>query len=339
MAGLDDLRLRPEDLARVGRGLARPENVLAFRDGTVFTSSNQGHITRIAPDGRQWRIGRVPFDAPTTMALDDDDSLIVNNTGDGNLYRLHLDGRSELLLDTIEGRPIGSANYVFLDSRGRLWIAVATRNVPPHGPADPSSASGYIAVLEDGEARVVADGLAWPNEVRLDATESCAYVPETMARRVLRFRVTDDGGLADREVHGPERLDPGILPDGIALDEEGNVWVALLSGNGVVVIRPDGSTHTLFEDRNEEALAQLAAEYDARAIQFPSILACRGPRVQTLTSIGFGGPDLKTVFMGSLLMPHLLSFASPVAGLPLRHQHRPAAPQQPESALAPLDAE
>jgi sugar lactone lactonase YvrE len=338
MPDISTVSLRPEDLRRVGRDLARPENVLAFRDGTVFASSNKGHITRIAPDGRQWRIGQVPHDAPTTMALADDDTLIVNNTGDGNLYRLHLDGRSELLLDTIEGRPIGSANHVFLDSRGRLWIAVATRNVPPHGPADPTAATGYIAVLEDGRARVVADGLAWPNEVRLDATESYAYVPETMAQRVVRFRVTDAGELTDKEVVGPQRLGPGLLPDGIALDVDGNVWVALLSGNGVIVIRPDGSTHTLFQDRNDEALAALAVEYDARAIQFPSILACRGPQVQTLTSIGFGGPELKTVFMGSLLMPHLLSFESPVAGLPLRHQQRPEAPPQPETALARPDA-
>lgn len=339
MTGITELTLKPADLSRIGRGLARPENVLAFRDGTVFTSSNKGYITRIAPDGRQWRIGRVPHDAPTTMALDDDDSLIVNNTGDGNLYRLHLDGRSELLLDTIEGRPIGSANYVFLDSAGRLWIAVATRNTPPHGPSDPTRPTGYIAVVEDGKARVVADGLAWPNEVRLDATESYAYVPETMAQRVVRFRVTAGGELTDKEVFGLERLGPGILPDGIALDADGNVWVALLSGNGVVVITPDGSTHTLFDDRNEEGLATLAAEYDARAIQFPTILGCRGSHIQTLTSIGFGGPDLTTVFMGSLLMPHLLSFESPVAGLPLRHQHRLDAPPQPESDLAPLDAE
>lgn len=338
MSTISQLSLRPQDLRRVGHDLARPENVLAFRDGTVFASSNQGHITRIAPDGRQWRIGRVPHDAPTTMALDDDDSLIVNNTGDGNLYRLHLDGRSELLLDTIEGRPIGSANYVFLDSRGRLWIAVARSTRPGHGPVDPRAATGYVAVRDNGETRVVAEGLAWPNEVRLDATESYAYVPETMAQRVVRFRVSDGGELTDKEVVGPQRLGPGVLPDGIALDVDGNVWVALLSGNGALVITPDGSTHTLFEDRNEAALANLAAEYDAGAIQFPSILACRGPHVQTLTSIGFGGPELKTVFMGSLLMPHLLSFESPVAGLPLRHQHRPAAPPQPQSDLAPMDA-
>jgi hypothetical protein len=37
------------------------------------------------------------------------------------------------------------------------------------------------------------------------------------------------------------------------------------------------------------------------------------------TRIAFGGPDRCTVYLGTLAMPHLLSFRAPLSGLPLRH--------------------
>ena len=323
-----DFVLAVDQLARFGSGLSRPENVLAFRDGTVFASSNRGSIIRIATDGTQWEIGDLPGGQPTTMALAGETGLIVNDTGDGNLYRLGLDGRHELVLDTVDGRPLGSANFVFEDSQRRLWIAVATRRRPPHIDL-PVQPDGYIAVMDDSGVRVVADGLYWPNEVRLDATERYAYVPETMARRLLRFRVAEDGALSDKHVLGPDPLGDATFPDGIALDQEGNIWIATISRNGLMIMRPDGRAHTVFEQPQLGALTALRAAHAAGRVPLQLLAACAGPDLRLLTSVGFGGPDLTTVFMGSLALSELVCFTSPVAGLPLQHQHRAAAPPQP----------
>jgi hypothetical protein len=48
-------------------------------------------------------------------------------------------------------------------------------------------------------------------------------------------------------------------------------------------------------------------------------MATAGKTLQFPTSAAFAGPDLRTVYLSSLAMPHLLKFESPVPGLPLRH--------------------
>lgn len=323
-AAVGDFRVNVRDLERHGRDLKRPENVLCFRDGTVFASSNAGFITRIDPDGRQWKVGSAAGKAPTTMLLESDDALIVNDTTDGNLHRLRFDGEYELYLDTVEGRPIGSANHVFRDRRDRIWVAVATRRSPPHA-AMLVEPDGYIALVEDGEARIVADGIRWPNEVRLDHDERYAYVSETFGSRILRFPITD-GGLGPAEVHGPESLGDGVIPDGLALDVDGNVWVALVSHNGLLVIEPNGSSHTVFEQPVPAAVRELARAQKAKSIPRAAMIACAGPDLRLLTSVGFAGPDLQTMVMGSLAMDRLVKLRAPVPGLPLRHQARPTAP-------------
>jgi sugar lactone lactonase YvrE len=320
--------LDPSRLERHGHDLYRPENVLCFRDGTVFASSDQGFVTRIDPDGRQENIGSIPGAAPTTMALaEDEKGLIVNDTADGKVYRLGFDGSYELYLGEIDGRPLGSANYVFRDRRDRLWIAVATRSEPPHEFLD-IVADGYIVVVEDGEARIVADGLLFPNEVRLDAREEWAYVPETTGRRVLRLPVTADGGLGEAEVFGPDCLGETVLPDGIALDVEGNVWVAAPTHNGLMLIDKDGNAGTVFEEPDPAGLEALAAAFGTGRIPRSVFPTCVGPELKLLTSVGFLGEDLRTVVMGSLAMKQLVKFRAPVAGLPLVHQDRDTAPQR-----------
>ena len=116
------------------------------------------------------------------------------------------------------------------------------------------------------------------------------------------------------------------MPDGIALDAEGNVWIASLSTNGLLVVTPDGQLHTVFEDRNQAALDAWLPEFERGRFTVPLLRAWAGPTLQLPTSIAFAGPDLRTVVMGSLAMPQLLSFRSPVGGLPLWHQSLPTAP-------------
>jgi len=49
------------------------------------------------------------------------------------------------------------------------------------------------------------------------------------------------------------------------------------------------------------------------------MLRCGGTIAPWMASVTFGGPDLATVYLGSLRGSRLPSFRSPVAGLPMVH--------------------
>lgn len=142
----------------------------------------------------------------------------------------------------------------------------------------------------------------------------------------MRYDVASDGNLINGRVYGPDILGETAAPDGVALDSEGNLWVAIVSRNGLCVITPDERLHCVFEDPSSDALTLWLEHYKMGRIPTKAMRDCAGATLQLPTSVAFGGPDLQTVFMGSLGMPHLLTFRSPIPGLPLAHQHRETPP-------------
>ena len=80
-------------------------------------------------------------------------------------------------------------------------------------------APGKIAlVTPDGEAREVADGLAFPNGMVVAPDNATLIVAESFARRLTAFDIAADGSLSNRRVWAD------VTGDGICLDAEGGVW-------------------------------------------------------------------------------------------------------------------
>jgi gluconolactonase len=312
-----DFTLALSDLKFVGENLSRPESVIACRDGTLFCSDKRGGVTRIAPDGKQVLVGTVTG-VPNGISIDRHHNIFIANIREGLIQKIRPDGTHEVVLSEIDGHPLGAANSVFVDGKGRFWISVSTRSNWFVATASPRP-DGYIILMDEKGPRVVADGILFTNEIRLDSSEEYLYAAESMAARMLRFRVQPDGMLSDREVFGPDGLGYAAFVDGFALDGEGNVWVTTVTRNGLVVITADGEAHTVFEDPKPEALDNYMARFRDGTATPQDSLACMGATLQFPTSVAFGGPDLKTVYLGSLVMPHLVSFRSPVAGAALPH--------------------
>lgn len=318
MSSLENFTLSLDDLKLVGQGLRRPESVLAQPDGTLWASDNEGGVTRIAADGTETRQGNIGGEA-NGLAMDTSGNLYIANIGNGNVYKLRPDGSHEVVLSEIDGHPLGSVNFVFIDSQNRLWVSVLTRQLPWFPAINAGKADGYIILIDAKGPRVVADNILLCNEVRMDAKEEYLYAAETMANHIIRFPVNADGSLGEREIFGPADLGFGASVDGFTFDAEGNIWVTTVLRNGLVIITPEGKAHTVFEDPNLPALEKASEKIATGTLAPEDMFACMGSRVQFPTSVAFGGPDRKTVYMGSLAMPHLLSFQSPVAGLPMHH--------------------
>ncbi|MBN3807599.1 SMP-30/gluconolactonase/LRE family protein [Paraburkholderia sp. Ac-20347] len=331
---LDGWQVNRGDIRMVGQNLLRPECILAEPDGTLWTADARGGVMRIRPDGTQTLIAQqtgtsdVPalHDAkqlvmggtlPNGLAFDREGDIVIANFGTDAIELMTRDGASRTLYDHIDGKPLGKANFVLTDSRGRIWFTVTTRRVPWTRSINEKSADGYVGLIDEYGIRIVADGFVGTNEIRLDATEEWLYVVETNARRISRLRVQDDGSLTGREIYGPQDL--GGFPDGFAFDVYGNLWITLILNERLIALTPHGEVLTLLDDGDPEAIARYEAHYQAGTTTPELMGACRGTLAPMMASITFGGPDLHTVYLGSLGGTSLASFRSPVAGLPLAH--------------------
>jgi len=321
-----------DDIRFVGRDLQRPECILAEKDGTLWSADARGGVIRIDPDGQQTIIApKRETDAaaasfenrflnaqgslPNGMTFDRNGDFLIANFGTDTLDRMTRDGVMTTILDNIDGRPLGKCNFVTRDSKGRLWLTVTTQLNPWTDHVKRMSHDGYIAVIDDKGARIVADGLCGTNELRFDAKEEWLYVPETTAHRITRYRVHDEGRLTHREIYGPS--DIGGFADGIAFDAYGNLWSALVHNDRLIAITPEGDVGTLLDDGNPLANAALDRAWRDWNMTTDVMTAAHGTLCPWMASLTFGGPDLKTVYLGSLRGDRIPFFRAPVAGLPM----------------------
>jgi sugar lactone lactonase YvrE len=320
----------PGSIRTLGTGLQRPECILCEPDGTVWTADARG-VMKIAADGSQTLIRQTgivdrALDAqslvlggslPNGIAFNRDGDLLIANFGTDAIELMTRGGESRTLYREVDGQPLGKTNFVLTDSRGRIWFTVTTRQVPWTRSINEKTADGYVGLIDAKGIRIVAEGFVGTNEIRLDANEEWLYVAETNARRISRLRVQPDGSLTDRQVHGPADL--GGFPDGFALDSHGNLWITLVLTERLVALTPEGEVLTLLDDGNPAALAVYERHYQAGTTTPELMASCKGTLAPMMASIAFGGPDLKTVYLGSLAGTTLPWFRSPVAGLPLSH--------------------
>lgn len=322
-------------IRNIGHDLQRPECILAEPDGSLWTADARGGVVHITPDGQQTLIAQQtvqlnlqggPRSAeslimggtlPNGLAFDRDGNIVIANFGTDAIELMTRTGESRTLYDRIDGQPLGKTNFVLCDRKGRIWFTVTTRQVPWTRSINERTADGYVGLIDEHGIRIVADGFVGTNEIRLDANEEWLYVVETNARRISRLRVAPNGDLSHREVYGPSDL--GGFPDGFAFDAYGNLWVTLILTERLVAITPEGELLTLLDDGKPDALALYEAAY-ANGSTTPEMMgACRGDLAPLMASLTFGGPDLRTVYLGSLGGNTLPSFRAPVAGLPMSH--------------------
>jgi len=327
----------------IGRELQRPECILAERGGTLWSADARGGVMRIAPDGTQRFIGQradARFEhaaaassaelehkfttgtLPNGLAFAANGDLLISNFGTDCLEVMTRQGDSRVLFDRIAGQPIGKVNFVLRDSKDRIWITVSTRVNPWTQAAASRVRDGYIAVVERGVLRVVAEGFYFTNEIRLDAAEEWLYIVETTGPHISRMRLHEGAHgveLKEREVFGPEHL--GGFPDGIAFDAHGNLWCTLVMVDQLIALTPQGDKRVLLDDGDPAASQNLLAHMAAGTVTSEHMLAARGTLAPWMASITFGGADLRTVYIGSLMGTTIPHFRSPVAGLPMVHWH------------------
>jgi len=311
--------LEPIDLSacrKVGLGARRPEDVAVSPSGEVWLSHQGGACALVGPELDAQPHGHAGG-APNGINFDLDGRIVIANFGGpedgaGPLQRFDPGtGEVETLCDAIGGRRLFGCNYPLVDSTGKIWCSHST-----WGPVDAAFAGmddGLIFTwTEDGAVEVVAENIRFTNGLAMDFDEHNLFVCETTGCDVLRYPILADGGLGEPVRYGPRLgldnsevqdkrpLTPAMrsqlgLTDGCGFDAEGNLWVTLVMANKVVAITPGGDVVTVLSDP------------EGRLMRHP-------------TNVGWGGKDLRDLYIGSITTDYVLKVRSPVPGMPQPYQ-------------------
>lgn len=150
------------------------------------------------------------------------ESLLLRQELDGNLVT-HADLRS--LSDA-------GWNEIVVDGRGNIYV---------------NGGPGIIAlVTPDGSARLVADGIAFPNGMAVMPDNSTLIIAESHGKKLTAFDIAADGSLSNRRAWAEVDRPPG----GICIDAEHAVWYADVPNNRCVRVREGGEVlQTITVDR------------------------------------------------------------------------------------------
>ena len=259
------------------RGVDHPESLAVGPRGELYTTGTGCQVYRVD----------VAANRCLGQAVDAAGNLYCAETGLGAVVKITPDGAVSTYATGPEGRPFLCANYPAFDRRGALYLS------------DSGDWSGAVngrlyKIGPGGGTRLWYPGaIDTPNAIALDAAERYLYLVETFGAGIARVAILDDGsaGRFERVLHMPRHV-----PDGIAFDERGRLWIACHRPDAIYVFDLESRRLELFaEDWMGEAL--------------------RGP-----TDVAFAGPDRDILFAASLdnLVIHRFDGVG-VRGLQLNH--------------------
>jgi sugar lactone lactonase YvrE len=317
-------RISLNAVTSVGTGLRRPECVVASKDGHVYVSHLGAGLLKLSPDGTQTVLGSTQMVdgelwIPNGFARREDGSFLIANMGEsGGVWKLDMEGRVIPELRQVDGTTLGATNFVLRDQHDRVWITVSTRQWPISEAFKRRDgriiADGYIVLVDRMGPRIVADGLAFANELRLSPSGDRLYVAETMGSRIKQFLVRPDGSLDAGKTFTD--FAGAAFPDGITFDQEEFLWTASIISNQVIRVAPDGRQTVILEEAHKEHVQAIVAKMEDGTITREDMQTTPAHVLRNISSVCFGGADRRTVYLGSLGNDRLISFRSDVAGQP-----------------------
>ena len=265
-------------------GLDHPEGVAWGPDGYVYAGGEAGQIYRVHLDGGSFEEIACTGGFLLGLCLDAGCNVYACDLKRHEVVLIAQDGDVTTYSRGSPEREMQTPNYPVFDSQGNLYVSDS-------GEFDKSNGC-LFRIRPDGETELVNDeSLPFPNGMALNFDETELYVVLSNVPGIGKFKILPDGKIGSME---PVVKLPHTVPDGVAFDVEGNLYIACYTPDVIYRLTPSGDLNVLAEDW--------------RSVIFSSP-----------TNVAFSGEDLSTLVISSLARWHLTKGHMPVPGLPARY--------------------
>jgi sugar lactone lactonase YvrE len=307
----------PDMIFPADQSLNRPEDGVAFEDGSLIVTDQGTGLRLVNPDGTSRPFGKIaaagyvhnPPDmegCANGVTLNPAGThLLVADVFRGGIYRVDIATEAT---EKIYQHTFG-VNMAREDSHGGIWFSQSTRNRPEQNSAGlwdsvwvarSDGALCYLAPEKDGvehKAVYLADDLVFANGLVIDEAKGVLYISESVGNRVLRFDVDVSAGT----VSGRAVAVDVHVPDNLELDKEGRLWIACPLKTEIMVYDPaSGAIESVFRISTPESEA-IIEEFAARIAAGISWADLAGPALWSPAPGMMTGmilsPDEQTLYM------------------------------------------
>src|SRR6266571_7111983 len=216
-------------------GLVFGESPRWGHDGRLWLADwGAQEIVAVDLEGKSEVMLRLQFPSFQPICFDwlPDGHLLIVSSRDGLLLRKEDDGVLVTYAD-LTGVAHGF-NEIVVDGHGNAYVNGGGFDLM----AGERFAPGIVAlVTPDGSARLVADGIAFPNGMAVTPDNATLIVAESYAKKLTAFDIAADGSLSNRRVWADLQ---GGVPDGICFDAENAVWYGDVPNKRCVRVREGG---------------------------------------------------------------------------------------------------
>jgi sugar lactone lactonase YvrE len=200
-----------------------------WRDGRLWFSDFYAHAVKSVSLAGDLRTEVEIDDQPSGLGWMPDGSLLIVSMTKRQVLRRAPEGRVAVHAD-LGHIATFHCNDMVVDASGGAYVgnfgfdldaAIASRGVPDVLANHPTAKLAYVS--SDGQTRVAAEDMHFPNGPVITPDGKTLIVGETLAAVLTAFDIGANGDLSNRRVWAPTT--PAV-PDGICLDAAGAIWVA-----------------------------------------------------------------------------------------------------------------
>jgi sugar lactone lactonase YvrE len=213
-----------------------------WHEGRLWFSDFYARAVMSVGDDGVKRVELELDDQPSGLGWLPDGRLLVVSMAKMQVLRLDSDGVK--VHADLSRYSAHLCNDMVVDASGRAWVGnfgfdldtlIDEMGVEQALANHPTT--NLVRVDTDGSVHLASPDMHFPNGSVVTPNGTTLIVAETLASCLTAFDITPDGSLVNRRVWAQLEL---VAPDGICLDEAGNVWVANAVAPQCVLVAPGG---------------------------------------------------------------------------------------------------